>query len=80
MQSYKKKVLLILIFFSENFFQNLLKIKIILGTVLLLTFWPAVEDDDKKVKFPLKISVSGTEHPRGRGGGRRLSTCKSAPV
>ena len=43
-----------------------------------------MEDDDKKVKFALKISVSGTEHPRGvgggGGGGGRLTTCKSAPV
>ena len=49
---------------------------------MLLTFWPAVEDDDKKVKFALKISVSGTEHPRGvgGGGGGRLTKSKNAPV
>ena len=60
MQSCKKKNIIdFIFFFSENFFQNLLKINIILGTVLLLTFWPAVEDDDKKVKFPLNINTIG---------------------
>lgn len=53
----RKNIIEFIFFFSENFFQKLLKIKIILGTVLLLTFWPAVEDDDKKVKFPLKINT-----------------------